>query len=81
MTVTQAEILEAIRAALAAQPQQSGAMTCAELCEAMGLSVEKGRKTIKQLIAAGVMEPTKLPMLYMDGTTRLTAAYRLVKGA
>ena len=75
--VTQASLLEALRKALEAAPDDSGAMTTEELARAMGCSIETMRKRLKGFLRSGAAECVKVQRECIDGRTQKTAAYRL----
>lgn len=76
--VTQASLLEALRKALEAAPDDSGAMTTEELAAEMRCNVPAVRGKLKALLAAGKAECVKVPRPRIDGATQMTPGYRIV---
>lgn len=69
MTVSQNDILEAIRAFLAQQPQSDGesGITAKEYAEAQGVSILEARKQLGVLIRAGHLEAVQVRRKCYDG--------------
>jgi hypothetical protein len=81
LTITESEILDAIRTALASSVSGDDAMTTTELGTALGTNVARTRNILRGMIAAGRMAPTRVYRPSLDGYPRPVAAYRLVKAA
>jgi hypothetical protein len=75
-SITEAELLEELRAALG-DPGPDDAYTSAEIAELLACSVETARTRIKPLILAGRMSPVKVQRRRMDGQMQRVSAYRL----
>lgn len=80
MPFTEADALDALRAALAKPTKRpEGAFTTDELADAIGLPIEKVRKGLKRMMAAGQLEALRIPVPCLDGRVLPMPAYRLVK--
>lgn len=78
--VTETELLQAIEQVLAARTaEEDDAFTTRELAASRGWSVEHARRVIRDLIAAGRVEPCQAMRMRMDGRPQRTSAYRLVR--
>lgn len=76
--MTEAALLEALRAAMGAAEDCEGALTTRELCEMLGISEKTARKRIDRLQREGRVQVVHVPRKRIDGEIRPTAAYRLV---
>jgi hypothetical protein len=76
---TEADLIEAL---LEAQPKAAGvpgAMRSEELADALGWSVERTRRQIRRMIAAGELGLTTKSLTRIDGVVTTVAAYYLTK--
>lgn len=78
--MTEGQVLEALRLALAQSPGPDDAYTTAELAQKLGASVARTRDALRRLIAAGQAESIQIPRPRLDGIVARVSAYRL-KGA
>lgn len=77
-TVTQADLLEALRKALEAAPAEDlGAMTAEAMAAAVGLNVKTLRAKLKPFVFSGQFECVRIRIQRIDGTYQLVPAYRL----
>lgn len=78
--MTQAELLDAVREALAKQSEDDGpvGVTTTELAEATGSSVDMARSKIKELVRAGKARPVKVKRPRWDGVHNWVPAIQLV---
>lgn len=77
--VTQASLLDALRKALEAAPEEDGkAMTTEEIAREMKTTIPTTRERLRVLIAAGKAECVKVKRQRIDGAFQSTAAYRIV---
>jgi len=85
VTITEAELLEALQQALreakehpGEDEQAAGALTVSELADELGWYPEKVRRRLKQLKAQGLLESIKVHREAIDGSSRVSPAYRFV---
>lgn len=76
--VTESELLEALRAAVAT-PDRGVGMTTPELALALGWSEQRVRDALRRLRAQGVIEPTRVWRRNLGGVMQPVLAYRLVQ--
>ena len=78
MTISETEILDAIREAAAnSTGGPDDAMTIAELCETMKISALIARKRVVLLLKSGAMECVRVGRPAMDGRVMQVPGYRL----
>ena len=76
-TITEAELLEEIRAALG-DPGPDDAYTTQEIGRMLGLSQSTARERIRPLVESGRMVPVRVIRRCLDGRMQSVPAYRLV---
>lgn len=78
--MTQAELLDAVREALAKQSEDDGpvGVTTAELAEATGTSVDMARGKIRELVRAGKARPVQVKRPRWDGVYNWVPAIQIV---
>ena len=76
-SITEAELLEEIRAALG-DPGPDDAYTTMEIAGLLGVSQNTARERIRPLVMSGRMKPVRVRRTRMDGVVQTTTAYRLV---
>lgn len=77
--MTEAEIIEAIQAAMAQGPsQEDGAFTITQLHEATGWHRDRIRTVVRSLMAAGRIVGTRCYRADMSGRRSYIPAYRFV---
>jgi predicted ArsR family transcriptional regulator len=79
--MTEAQLLEALRAAALSAPEDEDAMLCAEIAEALGLSIPQTSRYIRQLVQRGVVECVRRRVPSVTGHSRPQPAYRLARRA
>ena len=77
MNITQNEILEAFRAALAERPSSEDGVTRRELAELCNAGPDKVRTWLLKEIKAGRIECVRARRVRCDGVEQNTAAYRI----
>ncbi len=77
MTITQNEILEALRAALAQRPSVDDGVTRRELADACNAGLDKVRKWLLVEMKQGRIECIWVRRARCDGVEQQTAAYRI----
>lgn len=81
MSMTQNELLEALRVAAEAQDEQGdGAMTMRELRAALNYGDDRLRAMLHRLKADGLVEVVRVQRRTLDDRLNLTPAYRLTNG-
>lgn len=84
VTVTENELLEAIREAMQADPDKGDALTTREIHAALNAasytSFHKANQIVRNLCEAGTLLPTKSPRQIRSGTVRMMDAYTLARG-
>lgn len=80
VTMTENELMEALREALA-QPEAPDAYTMQELCRIVPRSEDWIRNRLRALVAAGRVEPVRVPRANMFGAVAPTCAYRFKRAA
>jgi len=79
MTISESEILDAIReAANSSAGGPEDAMTIIELAEAMNVDPRIARKHVASLLKSGAMECVRVRRSSMDGRIMPVPAYRLI---
>ena len=76
--MTEAALLEALRAAMDAGEDDGGAMTADELTQKMECNIDTVRKRVKALIATGRAECVRVRRMRIDGLIQRVPAYRLI---
>lgn len=80
MPFTETDALDALRKALTKPTTRpEGAFTTDELAEAVSLPIDRVRKGLKRMLAAGHLEVLRIPARALDGRILPLPAYRLVK--
>lgn len=77
--ITQNDVLDALRAAMAGLPNAEDGITRRELVKATGRSVTSIRNWLVDEIEAGRIECVKVGRARCDGVVLPTTAYRVVK--
>jgi DNA-binding Lrp family transcriptional regulator len=77
ITLTESDLFDEIRSAVAAMPSVEGAFTFNELREKMGLSVPATTKRLKALKSAGKLESIRVYREGLDGRNAQVPGYRL----
>ena len=78
MTISESEILAALRKAMEQRTGEPGEFTTLELAERMGIGPERVKGTLKKLIASGLAVTGRAHRMSMDGVSRPVPVYRLV---
>lgn len=81
VTLTETEIMEALREALEGSQGPDDARTVAELQEATGWHVNRVRQGVKAMLAAGEAECVRVYRPGMDGRRAQVPGYRFTRGA
>jgi predicted ArsR family transcriptional regulator len=76
LNLTESQLLEALREAMGAQPDQSS-VTTTELMERFGLSEGTVRRRLKPLIRSGKLVATRKVVTDMAGRPQPVPAYKL----
>ena len=76
--VTESELLEALRAAVAT-PDRGDGLTTPELAQALGWSEDRVRRALRRLRAQGIVEPTRVRRETLSGVMQPVPGYRLVQ--
>ena len=76
--VTENELLEALRAAVAT-PDRGDGLTTPELARALGWSEHRVRAALRRLRAQGAIQPVRVPRETLSGVTQLVPGYRLAQ--
>lgn len=76
--VTESELLEALRAAVAT-PDRGDGMTTPELAQALGWSEQRVRDALRRLRAQGAIQPVRVPRETLAGVVQLVPGYRLAQ--
>ena len=77
MNITTAELLEALAAERRPPTQPADTFTRVQLMQALGCGKDLALKHIHALVAAGRVEPTKVPVTDLVGRTTTMPGYRL----
>ena len=77
MTITESEILDAIRATMQRGPEQSG-ITTAELSAALGCHPDRIRTALRRLIAQQLVKPGSGHRIALDGMARHVPVFHWV---
>lgn len=78
--MTQDALLDALRQAMERAPKDDpGALTAHELMDALGLSIERTRRLLKDLLRSGQCEAVKVSRVDISGRVQSVPAYRLRK--
>lgn len=77
-SITETEILDAIRSAMATTEDPTGAFTVVELGTLMRSSDLTVRRHLRLLMARGRIEAVRVTRQYLDGRTGPVPAYRLI---
>lgn len=84
VTVTENELLEAIREAMQADPDKGDAMTTREIHAAFNaaeyMSFHRADGIVRRLCEQGVLLHTKAPRPLRNGVIRMMDAYTLARG-
>lgn len=80
MTITENDLLDAIRAALATPTEAGDGFTGPELAEAAGKSTTTVRQALKRLLASGTAEVVQLRRMKINGQAATVPGYRLKNG-
>jgi DNA-binding Lrp family transcriptional regulator len=78
MTITESELLDAIRAATTDDDGPTDAMTGPELALAMGITDSPMRTRLRRLMKDGVIECVKVKRTSIAGVSLTVPAYRLI---
>lgn len=81
ITLTESELLDALRRAAAESQQGEEGFTTAELREALGWGEKKVRAALHRLKAQGLIVPVKVRRETLNGTIHPQPGYRLVDRA
>ena len=82
VSVTESELLEAVREAIAGRPETGDdAFSVDELSEALSCHPATARKAIKGLMASQRAEAVRVKRRAMDGRLANVVAYRLLRAA
>ena len=76
--VTESELLEALRAAVAT-PDRGDGLTTPELAQALGWSEDRVRRALRRLRAQGAIQPVRVPRETLTGVIQLVPGYRLAQ--
>jgi transcription initiation factor IIE alpha subunit len=76
MTVTENELLDAVREAMRADDSTDG-FTVLEMCDALGLNYRLVRKAVKRMLDSGTAEVVRVRRTRMDGISHIISGYRL----
>lgn len=77
MNLTQNEVLDALRAALAL-PEASDGITATEICTATGRSSDIVRKWLLREVQAKRVECIRVKRTRVDGVSQMITGYRIV---
>lgn len=77
ISITEAEIIEALRAASSQGNGQDG-LTIAEIRERTGWGLVRARDSVRSQIKAGRMKPCRVMREYLDGRLAPVSGYRWV---
>lgn len=77
ISVTESELIEALRQASAAAPDPDGAVVTQDIVRAMGKGERFVRTILRDLIAQGVVEMVKVRRPAIDGRVIPQPAYRV----
>lgn len=75
---TEADLIEALLAAQPVHEGVPGAMRTEELSEALGWSLLRTRRKLREMIASGEVGVTEKQMTRIDGRATVVAAYYLI---
>lgn len=75
--LTQADLLEALRAAFTQHPGPDDAFTSRELAKRFGRSYDWGCDRVRDLLESGAVERVKVRRTGIDGVEQPVTAYRL----
>lgn len=81
ISITEAEILSALRAAADTPDGDDGALTMRQMMELTGWGDRKVREHVRRMIASGAAEPVRVPRPTLAGNVQPTPAYRLTRKA
>ena len=76
--MTESELLEALRAAVAT-PDRGDGLTTPELAQALGWSEQRVRDALRRLRAQGAIQPVRVPRETLAGVVQLVPGYRLAQ--
>ena len=79
-TITESELLDALREALEPTEDSDGAMTAKEIMVHLNLSERRAYRLIHEMNEAGSLEPVKVRRVTIAGHVQRTTAYRLKNG-
>lgn len=77
MHFSEAELLEAVRAAMKSKPEDTPGLTSEEIAESMGVSVQTARKYLKVLLKAGKAKCVRVWRVRMNGINKPGDGYAL----
>lgn len=79
VSVTESEMLEAVKKFMGDRPAGEEGATIVELSEAHGCSTETMRRVVKDMLIRGLASVVKVQRPRMDGATTTVSGYRLKK--
>jgi hypothetical protein len=78
ISITEAEIVEALEAAKVEVERPPNALTTVELGEVLGIGYQAATRRIRAAVKAGTLECVRVRLAGMDGVVRPQPAYRPV---
>lgn len=78
ISISENELLDALREATESEQGDDGALTLREIMAATGMSERRAKEHMSRLKAAGRIEPVKVRREALDGRNALVPAYRVI---